>query len=57
MNNITTRVFWWWGWSPSNMERMLENMASNGWNLFQMDLMGVRFRFQKGDAQKVRYTV
>ena len=57
MNNVMTRLFWWWGWSPTNMERMLENMESNGWNLYQMDLMGVRFRFQKGEAQKVRYCV
>ncbi len=55
MNNITSRIFWWWGWNPAYMERMLENMALSGWNLYQVDLIGIRFRFQKGDVQKVRY--
>jgi len=42
MNNIATRLFWWWGWSPSNMERMLENMASNGWYLWMKHYEGER---------------
>lgn len=55
MNNITSRIFWWWGWNPAHMERMLENMALSGWILYQVDLNGIRFKFQKGVPQKVKY--
>lgn len=55
MNNVTTRLFWWWGWNSTHMERMLESMALSGWSLFQVDLIGIRFRFQRGEKQKVRY--
>lgn len=55
MQNLMTKVFWWWGWDSSKMEKMLEDMALSGWHLYHMDWMGIRFSFQKGDLLKVRY--
>lgn len=55
MNSMTSVLKWWWGWDSSGMERMLENMALKGWELYQMDWMGIRFHFQKGEKRKVRY--
>ena len=55
MNNMTSKIQWWWGWDSSGMEKMLENMALKGWELYQMDWIGIRFHFQKGEKKKVRY--
>lgn len=55
MQNLMTKIFWWWGWDSSKMEKMLEDMALSGWQLYHMDWMGIRFSFQMGEAQKVRY--
>ncbi|WP_312649687.1 DUF2812 domain-containing protein [Proteiniclasticum sp.] len=57
MKTIETVWFWWWGWSPDNMENMLERMEASGWKLFQVDWWGIRFRFTRGEEEKVRYSV
>lgn len=57
MNLIKTSWFWWWGWSPEKMEKWLENLESEGWNLFQVDFSGIRFKFKKDIPESIRYSV
>jgi len=57
MKTIKTVWFFWWGWSPDNMENMLERMEASGWKLFQVDYYGIRFKFTRGQEEKVRYSV
>jgi len=57
MNSIRTLWYWWWGWNPAHMENMLEKMEASGWKLFQVDFYGLRFKFKKGQADTVRYSV
>lgn len=57
MNSIKTVWYWWWGWNPTNMENMLERMEASGWKLFQVDFYGLRFKFRRGQAETVRYSV
>ena len=57
MKTIKTVWFFWWGWSPDNMENMLERMEATGWKLFQVDFSGIRFKFTRGQEEKARYSV
>jgi len=57
VNSIKTVWYWWWGWNPTNMEYMLERMEASGWKLFQVDFYGLRFKFRRGKAETVRYSV
>jgi len=57
MNNIKTVWYFWWGWNPIHMENMLERMEASGWKLFQVDYYGLRFKFKRGQAETVRYSV
>ena len=57
MNNIKTVWCWWWGWNPTHMENMLERMEASGWKLFQVDYYGIRFKFIRGQEERVRYSV
>lgn len=55
MNMLKTSWCWWWGWKPEKVEEWLEDMERNGWNLYQVDLGSIRFRFKKGEPKKMRY--
>jgi len=57
MKIIKTKWFWWWGWNPQKLEDWLEEMASYGWNLYQVDMWGIRFKFRKEKSEKIRYCV
>ncbi len=57
MSSMKTVWFWWWGWSPEKMESMLERMEASGWKLFQVDFLGIRFKFKRGSEDKVSYSV
>ncbi len=50
------RVFkWWWAWSHDRIENWLEEMEAQGWNLFHVDCIAVRFHFTKGKSRRMRY--
>lgn len=55
MATIKTSWFWWWGWSPEKLENWLEHMEAQGWNLFQVDYGGIRFKFKKGIPRRIRF--
>lgn len=57
MKTIKTKWFWWWGWYPQKVEDWLEEMEAVGWNLYQVDMFGVRFKFKKDKTQNIRYCV
>lgn len=43
--------------SSYKLEAWLEEMELKGWNLNHVDKLGLRFKFSKGEATKVRYCV
>ena len=55
MTMTKTTWFWWWGWKPEKVENWLEEMESKGWNLYQVELASLRFKFTKGEPKKIRY--
>lgn len=57
MKNKKTLWIFWWGWSPDHMENTLERMEASGWKLFQVNHLGIRFKFTRGQEEKVRYSV
>ncbi|MGB9936504.1 MAG: DUF2812 domain-containing protein [Methanobacterium sp.] len=57
MSEIKTAWHWWWGWNPEKIENWLEGMENDGWNLSKIDFNYLRFKFEKGEARKVRYCV
>lgn len=57
MREVKTAWRVWWGWSPEKIENWLEEMAWEGWTLFQVDFASLRFKFSRGKAEKVRYCV
>ncbi len=57
MNTIKTSWFYWWAWSSEKMELWLEKLELEGWNLYQVDFAGIRFKFKRGVKQSIRYCV
>jgi hypothetical protein len=57
MNEIKTVWHWWWGWNPEKIEKWLEEMELDGWNLFQVDFSYIRFKLEKGESRKIRYCI
>lgn len=55
MTMLKTSWCWWWGWKPEKVEELLEYMEASGWNLYQVDLGAIRFKFKKGEPKKLRY--
>lgn len=48
---------WWWSWTPDVVEKYLENMASQGWELVSVGFGMVVFYFRKSKPKKIRYCV
>lgn len=46
---------WWWGWNPEKIEDWLEKMEVEGWHLYNITGLAIRFHFVKEDPKKVRY--
>ncbi len=55
MREVKTAWRLWWEWSPERVENWLEEMAREGWALFQVDFASLRFRFTRGEAGRIRY--
>lgn len=56
-NMLKTSWLFWSGWNPDKVENWLEEMELKGWNLCQVGMLGMRFKFKKGESAKVRYCV
>jgi len=47
----------WSSWNPEKAEKWLENMESKGWIPYEVYMLGIRFKFKKGEARNVRYCI
>jgi nicotinamide riboside transporter PnuC len=45
----------WWGWNPEKIENWLEQMEAEGWHLYSVTGIGIKFHFAKGEPRKIRY--
>ncbi len=55
MREVKTAWRLWWEWSPERIENWLEEMARQGWILFQVDVASLRFKFMRGEVNQIRY--
>ncbi len=55
MREIKTAWRLWWEWNPERIENWLEEMAREGWVLFQVDFASLRFKFIRGEVNQIRY--
>ena len=56
MREVKTAWRLWWEWNPERIENWLEEMAREGWLLFQVDFASLRFKFIRGEANQIRYS-
>ena len=57
MGETKTAWHWWWGWDPEKIEKWLEEMELDGWNLISVGFAYIVFKFEKGESRKMSYCV
>ncbi|MGG1519506.1 DUF2812 domain-containing protein [Paenibacillus oryzisoli] len=55
MSDIKHVFKWWNAGRCERIERWLEEMELQGWHLDDIDRMGTRFRFKRGEPRKMSY--
>jgi hypothetical protein len=50
-------IKWWSSWNLEKIEKWLEQMESEGWQLTNISWKSLRFHFERGEPRKIRYGV
>ncbi|MCC3373776.1 DUF2812 domain-containing protein [Cohnella sp. REN36] len=48
---------WWFSWDSEKIERWLEEMEADGWQLTAVTGNAIRFDFERGEPRRMRYCV